>query len=229
MKLNKDSIYINKIYNIFTHKIPIYGNKNFGKINLMSGDITRNTSDYMFSIPFRLEKYIQKISGWDIPNVADTTLQEPAKIFGFFTIGKIMKSDIWLKEIADLLETERDWFSAAITLLNTMGYGYYDIISYMKTPQKINITVKLRESIEAMTYRRWYGKSSTPKCNFSSGVLSSIATLIYVANIKSKPDLSIDFYEYCFFDEIKEIKCREVSCIAQKLSNSSGCTFIIEK
>ncbi len=215
-----------KVYHMFMHDIKITGSK-YGKIkNLESSGLSRNFDEYVFSIPYRLEKFIQKSSGWDVPDAAIPTLIEASQIFGFFTFGEILTSQIWIDEICPLLIIEKDWFKASIYLLNTFGYGIYKIQYYEDYIEDFQIVIQLKESLEADLYKRWYGTSELAKCYLSTGLLTSITNLIYKTNIENKPKINIDLYEKIFGD-VDYYKCFEKEC-STKTKDGDKCTFIIK-
>jgi hypothetical protein len=215
-----------KVYNIFMHDIKITGEK-YGKIrNLENSGLARNFDEYIFSIPYRLEKFIQKSSGWDVPDAAIPTLIEASQIFGFFTFGEILTSKLWFDEILPLLIIKKDWFEASIYLLNTFGYGVYEIQYYDDYIEDFVIIIQLKESLEADLYKRWYGTSELPKCYLSTGLLTSIINLIYKVDLENKPKINIDLYEKILGDT-DNYKCIEKEC-STKTKNDDKCIFEIK-
>ncbi len=226
-KINKEIK--SKITELFLLKLELFGNDKNGKIETFAElGITRNYAEYIFAVPYRLEKYLQKVSGWDVPDVAVSTLTQPGKLFGFFTLGEIMKSNLWCEEISPNLKTTEDWFYSGIELLNTMGYGYYELFDFYEKENVKHLQVKLYHSLEAKLYTQWYHQSDLPKCYFSKGVLFSLATLVYALNINNPPNvLSIELYEQ-YINISDKISCTEDRCIAESNQKYKECNFTIK-
>lgn len=214
-----------RIIRLFSKELNIFGEKRYGKIDGVDKSfIARNFSEYMFAVTYQYEKYLIKSSGWDVPDVAVPQLTESAEIFCYFTIGGIMKSELWKREISQHLSHKKDWFLAGICLLNTMGYGKYSVYDYIETPDAVSIYVDLKYSTEAELYLKWYGSSEYPKCYFSCGVLLALTNLIYNVKIMDDPDLSVELFEECRDNGDFKFTCNEKTCVVQDDKNDT-CNF----
>lgn len=207
-------------------KLDIYG-KEKGKMNCFNGNIVRIQTDYFNKVILSLDNALSNVAPPSIDQKPSTTiLRDMGTKIGFFLLGNIMISEIWKKEILPMIDELEDWVQGAISVLNSMGLGKWKIKNFHSDKR---IILNLYDSFEAAYYLENDIKLRTkhPVCNISTGIASSLMSLIYDANIPNSNIKTIDYNLYkkcCKSDNAyigKELKCRAI--------NQSHCEIIVER
>lgn len=195
--------------------LPLSGNED-GLIPAFGVFLTRHYADYYNLVSFRFERaldealsthrYLGEMLWYEYPALffykekfkdlkgralATTLLVEAGHICGFNTMGGIMRSDPWYQLIVPQLQCREDWLAGIIACINALGWGVWRIHEVIPNER---LVLRAWYPYESLGYLRAYGTADHPIDYLMTGIGASLMNLLYVADITTKPDLTLDFY-----------------------------------
>ncbi len=221
MSIGEDKVISNFV------KLDIYGNRE-GKIKAFNGEIVRNQVDYFMKITHSFDEALSQIS----PQIKQQKTATPILVdlgikTGFFLLSSLMLSNAWKELVQPYIKTEDDWVVGSISGINSMGLGKWKIKEF--EPNKILI-VNIYDSYEADYYlENENGIQIThPICCVSTGIASSLMTLVYdveIYKLSNYNDINLELFKKYFRTE-NSYKGKEVRC---KAITKDYCEIIVER
>ena len=182
-----------------------------GRIPAFGGTVTRLWADYYNQVSYRFEREIPRVMGSKFTNLPSLVLVEAGHTCAFHTFGEILRSEEWTERVVPLLGSREDWLHAALSVINTLGWGSWRVHS---VDPGIRATVRIYDGYEATGYRRQFGRAEAPKCYFARGTLAALMNLLYVGDITGRPELTQSYYNQLFRSPVSfrasEARCRAV-------------------
>ncbi len=220
MSIGEDKI-INSIIDL-----DIYGNRK-GKIEFFGGNLVRNNSDYIKSIFFSLDEYLNNIlSSDDSEKPSTPIIYELGKKISFFLLCDIISSDTWKEKVIPMINSKEDWILGIISIINSLGIGKWKI---RDIDSKEKLIIDIYNSYELSYYleKKVNFDKYQPEFSFSIGLATSIMSIIYDTNVLENgiDESYIDLYNKCY-DNKNPFVGREVRISS---NNYDYCEIIVER
>lgn len=166
-----------------------------GRIHGPGGTLTRLWSDLYPHAAQRFERAVPRAMGAKFTNLPTLILAEASHVHGFHGLGAVMRSPEWTARIRPLLESREDWLHGAVAVINAMGWGTWRVETLVPGER---LSVRVYGSHEALSYRRHFGTSATPRCHLARGTAAALMNLLYVGDITGTEALTPSYYNQLF-------------------------------
>ncbi len=171
--------------------LPVNGE---GLIPAFGVYVTRMYADYYNRISFAFEREMVALGGREGVAAAASLLVEAGHVCAFHTMGGVMISPEWDALVLPMIETREDWLHGIIAFANACGWGTWRVLDL--TPQ--GATFRVYNDYELVGYRRMYGTADHGISYLATGGAAGLMNLIYLGDIRTKPDLTPEYYDRLF-------------------------------
>ncbi len=126
-----------------------------------------------------------------------------------------MKSEEWGAVVLPLIQEKEDWVRGMVAIINVLGWGVYSIAEVSEE----KLVLEIKNSYEADAYLRRYGENADhPTCYLALGASIALMSLVYHADISTKPELDDILYDR-LFKEARKYAGKETHCMAMGHEN----------
>lgn len=191
--------------------MPIEGSTESGVIDAFGVLLTRHYSNYYCNISYDFLDLFKKKMGDEGVMTAVNLLTEAGHVCAFNTFGGIMQSNEWNGMIKPMLKTKDEWMHGIIAVINSFGWGFWEIDEF--TPGK-SLRIKIVSGYESNSYIKRYGDASIPVSFLAKGATAGLMNLIYVLDLPSRAPTTLDdtLYKEIHLDrgmfQAEQLKCR---------------------
>ncbi len=194
-------------------KLPLYGDigpRGTGLVDAFGVVLTNHFADYYNRVSYETY-FTMKKTGIPIEEVCEMFIQS-GHICAFNTFGGIIKSPEWHAAIEPMCDSIEDWIHGIIAVINALGWGTYRVEKIV--PEK-ELVVRIYNSYEGVGYRRIYPKSEEKALSFlAMGAVLGLAHLFWKIDIRTKPELTHEFYIEQFNHQDNSFQVEQTHAIA---------------
>jgi predicted hydrocarbon binding protein len=180
-----------------------------GRIEAFGATLTRLWGDFYSKVSFRFEQEVPRVMGNKFSNLASIVLTEAGHVCAFHSFGGILASEEWHSRVAPSLRDGEDWVHALVAVINSLGWGTWRVHALVPGER---LSVRVYDGYEALGYRRFCGRSETPRCYLARGAAGALMNLLYVGDFTARPELTPSLYNQLFRSPLSyravETRCR---------------------
>ena len=159
--------------------------------------LTHHYANYYNRTSFELLTQMTERFGEEGREIAEALLTEAGRVCSFHTAGGIMVSDEWDALIRPSLKTKEDWLHGITAIVNTFGWGRWQLIDASSESAEFI----MHDDYESCGFMAMYGASKHPVSFMMQGGVAGLLTLVYIADIAKKPQLTPALYKHLFKKE----------------------------
>lgn len=166
------------------------------------------------------EQEIPVTMGPKFSNLASVVLTEAAHLGTFYSVGGLVRSSDWAARVVPLLPTREEWTRAIVRLVESFGWGSWDI--QLLAPDQ-RFTVHVYEGYEALSYLALGQEpATTPRCYFARGFVAALMNVLFAGDVLKPPALNQTVYN-SLFRSPSSFRAIETRCIA---TGDPYCEFV---
>jgi len=198
-------------------QLPLMGNED-GLIPAFGLYLSRHYADFYNTSSFETVQYIEQHQPGAIEQ-AEAGLVEAGMLCAFYTFGGIMLSQEWEAVVMPMVDSDDDWVSGIVGVVNSFGWGKWTIEEFVPG-ERLDISVT--NSYESEGWLKRYPQSKRPRCYLVQGGCTGIMNLLYQGNIRQRPSLTSTYFEE-IFNHPQSFRCEEVAC---RTMGNDTCRFV---
>lgn len=173
--------------------LPLYGKvgpRDTGLIDAFGVVLTNHFADYYNRVSYQTF-FAMQAAGIPEDEVKELFIQS-GHVCAFNTFGGIMSSPEWHAVVEPMCKSREDWFHGMIAVVNALGWGCYRI---EKIAIEHEFIVRIYNSYEGVGYRRLYPPAEDRNLSFlAMGAMLGLVHLLWKVDIRTKPELTHEFY-----------------------------------
>jgi hypothetical protein len=171
----------------------------FGKLPSEQGDglipafgvvLTNHYADYYNLVSY--ETYRRMIQAGVPTDITREAFVQCGHVCAFNTFGGIMESPEFHGLVVPMCHNVEDWIHGMVAVINALGWGAWRVEKIVPGKELI---IRIYNSYEGIGYRRLYPTATEKQLSFLAlGAVRGLAHLFWKIDIRTRPNLSQDFY-----------------------------------
>ena len=157
------------------------------------------------------EQEIPVAMGPKFGNLASVVLTEAAHLGTFYSVGGLIRSSDWEARVVPVLPTREEWLRAIVGLVESFGWGVWDI--QLLAPDQ-RFTVHVYDGYEAIAHiALGQEPATTPRCYFARGFAAALMNVLFAGDVLKPATLNQSVYN-SLFRGLSSFRAIETRCIA---------------
>lgn len=139
-------------------------------------------------------EFVRKMDGTGLLEAGETLLVDAGYRCAFHTFGGIMTSPEWDAVVKPQCKERSDWVHGMVAVVNALGWGTWRVTDLSDS----HVVVRIYDDYESTGYLADYGQANRPVSYLHFGGIAGMMNLIYLGDIHTGPELTLDFYNRSF-------------------------------